>query len=519
MRQLVRELRGGAWLCALAGGIVSLPASADVVTEWQVQYQQVIRQTGGAPCPISRSGPMISVAMYDAINAIDRVEDPNGSFEPYQHDLPPVTPGTSRTAAAAAAAYTVLSELHGSGLVPPNDFMQLQFEAKLAESLAGIPEPGRTLGVEFGTTVANMLLEKRANDGYDGDPTYVYGGQPGDFRVTPDGPNLPAFSPHWGACTPWAMVSGDQFRPSRFEDLFNYDMTALLTSNEYVEQIHGGPGVLGVMEYGERDSAVRTEEQTLIAWFWANDRDGTYKPPGHCIEISLVVSAQEQLTLSENARMFALVGMGLADACVGAWEAKYKTPIDLWRPIDGCRETLDDGNPNTVPDPDWLPLNDFTPPFPAWISGHASFGGVHSRIMERFLGTDDVTFTVGSDEFVFNPFTGFPHDTTRTFTSFSQAGYENALSRVYLGVHYQWDADDAYNMGREIADWVFDHKLGPACPSDFNDDNIVGSEDLNAVLKGFGCVGDDCAGDINRDGKTDSLDLNFLLTVFGQGCP
>lgn len=449
-RTLSREMVG----CAMVLLAVCGTARADVVVEWQSTYQDVIRATGGAPCPVSRAGPIFSVAMFDAINSIDAVENFNASFQPYTSGLPVPAAGTSREAAAASAAYHALNQLH-VGNVPAQNLITARYNAQIA----AIPDgPAKAAGMAHGQQVATLLLAQRANDGFDADPSYTYGGNPGDFRVTPDGPNVPAFSPHWGNATPWGLTHGAQFRPTRLTDYGS--MAALLQSQEYADNINGAPGIPGVKDLGSRTSAVRSAEQTQIAWFWANDRDGTSKPPGQLVEISKVVSAQESLTLSQNARMFALVNMAMADACIAAWDSKYNTNIDLWRPIDAIRETLDDGNPMTSPDASWLPLNDFTPPFPAYTSGHATMGAAHAGIMAALFG-DAYNFSVGSDEFSVNLGLGYDPNLTRSFTSFSDAAWENALSRIYLGVHFYFDALDGNILGYDVANHVFSTLLQP----------------------------------------------------------
>ncbi len=437
-------------VCALVA--LSGSAYGDVVTDWQSAYQDVIRVTGGAPCPVSRGGPMMSLAMYDAINSIDAVNNYSSSFKPYTPGLPVPAAGTSREAAAAAAAYYSMLPLHSS-----NPASVAIIESQYLASLSSIPDgPAKTAGINHGYAVAGALQTYRQNDGWDADPSYSYGGHAGDFAVTPDGPNVPAFSPHWGNVTPWGMQSGSQFRPTRLTDYGS--MSNLLQSDEYTQNINGGPGIPGVKDLGSRDSASRTAEQTEIAWFWANDRDGTSKPPGQLVEISKVVSGQEGLSLSSNARMFALVNMAMGDACIAAWDAKYNTPIDLWRPIDAIRETYDDGNPNTTPVEDWLPLNDFTPPFPAYVSGHATMGAAHAGIMAALFG-DNYAFSIGSDEFGVNPGLGYDPGLMRSFDSFSDAAWENAMSRVYLGVHYYFDSLDGNILGYDVAEWVFANNL------------------------------------------------------------
>lgn len=504
-------------LAAASMTVCIASARADVVTEWNETYLDVTRVTGGAPCPISRAGPMFTLAMFDAINAIDRANGAAG-FESYQQGLPVPAAGISREAAGAAAAYTAMASLHASN-APAMALIQARYDAQLAGIATGA---AKTAGIAFGQSVANGLLALRANDGYDGDPSYTQGGHAGDWRITPDGPFVQPFTPHWGNVVPWGLPSGSYFRPTTLTDFGS--MSSLMRSAAYAEQINGSAAVPGVKALGARVSATRTADETEAAWFWANDRDGTSKPPGQLIQITLVLSQQFNLSLSENAHLFGLVGLGLGDACVAAWDAKYNTEIDLWRPISAIRETVDDGNTLTNPDPAWLPLNDFTPPFPAYVSGHATFGAVHAAIMRRYFGTDNITFTVGSDEFGANPGLGYPANLTRTFTSFSQAAWENAMSRVWLGVHFYWDSLDGNILGDRVGNYDFSHYLRPvaACDPDVNEDGSIDAADVdflvNVIAGGANPL--EMNPDFNRDGNADQGDIDAMINaIAGGGCP
>lgn len=515
----VRELA----ILAVAMSSAGAPARADVVTEWIDTYRAVTRFNGGAPCPISRSGPMMCLAMYDAVNSIDRADNFGASFKPYQRTLGPAQPGSSREAAAAAAAYAIMAgtnPIQSDDLPQVGALIQQTYDTQLAAIADG---PAKANGIAFGEAVGAQMLLLRHLDGYDANPSYVLGGMAGDWCPTPDGPVLQPFTPHWGNVTPWGIESGSQFRPTRLTDYGS--MQNLLQSAEYAAQINGSVDVPGVKDLGARESGSRTADQTEAAWFWANDRDGTSKPPGQLLEITKVVSSAHGLTLSQNARLFGLVAMAMGDACITGWDAKYLTPIDLWRPIDAVRETLDDGNAATVAQPGWLPLADFTPPFPAYVSGHATFGAVHASIMEQYFGTDSITFTIGSDEFAANPSLGYPANLTRTFTSFSQAAWENAMSRVWLGVHYYWDATDGNVLGYEVGEFVFAHQLRPVnsgpCVADLVTDGIV--EDLDFVQFALqydvfdcalGAMLQGCSADLNSDGVVDDVDFVLFATAY-----
>ena len=200
----------------------------------------------------------------------------------------------------------------------------------------------------------------------------------------------------------------------------------------------------------------RTDDQTTAAYFWANDVDGTSKPPGQLYKITADVVTARPVTF--RIKLFALVSMAMADAAVAAWDAKFDTAIDLWRPDTAIEEPQTDNNSATTAQANWVPLSNdrngvhFSPSFPAYISGHATFAGAWAGIMKRFYGTDAVTFTAKTED---------PHavGVTRTFTSFSAAANEDALSRLWLGVHYRWDADAGLSTGDNVAGYVFGNRL------------------------------------------------------------
>ena len=175
--------------------------------------------------------------------------------------------------------------------------------------------------------------------------------------------------------------------------------------------------------------------------------DGTFKPPGHLNYITQVVADDQNLSLQDKARLFAMVSVAMGDAAIVAWDAKYNRDVDLWRPVEGIRRADEDGNDATISDPTWEALAMYTPPFPAYTSGHATFAAVHAGVMAAFFGTDNISFTVGTDD---------PDavGVLRSFDSFSQAAFENAISRVYLGVHWWFDGEFGLESGYNLADWI-----------------------------------------------------------------
>ena len=411
---------------------------SDAVLNWNRALLEVIRQVGGAPTTASRGAAMMHGAIYDAVNSA------LGTHQPYLVAVP-VTGRVALPVAVAHAAYGTLAAAF------PHTTVDLT--AELHKALADVPdgedEAAVAAGRAVGEAAARAMVAARADDGSDDTTAYVPGTLPGDWRPTGSGP---AVGPYWFRVRPFALERGDQFRPPRPAGFAS--ITELLRSVEYAAQLNE------VKLLGQAGSTARTAEQTETAHFWANDLDGTYKPPGQLLDITRIVAEIRGLDIAQNARLFALVSLALADAALAAWDAKYATDLDLWRPETAIQLADTDGNAGTSPDKGWQPLSadragkHFSPAFPAYVSGHATLAGAHAAVLRAFFGTDNLTFTAGTED---------PHakGVTRRFNSFTQAALENARSRVYLGVHYQWDADHGFLTGTAVGDRVAATRLRP----------------------------------------------------------
>jgi len=413
---------------------------ADEITRWNAVLLDVIRDVGGPPGPIARGAAMMHTAMYDAVNSIAPA-----THKPYCVSVPAAATASIEAAIAYAARDAIVSVPAFAGGIA-------KFEAQLTTVINGLA-PGADVdgGEAVGRACAAAMTARRVGDLADDTSPYAPGSQPGDWR-----PNAgaTAANPNWGNVKPFCMPSGQAFRPTRPGGYAS--KIAMLKSKEYAAQFNE------VKKLGKDRPVSAADETTQIAFFWANDLDGTYKPPGQLFEITRIVSDQRGLSLVENARLFALVALGMGDAGIVAWDSKYDTNLDLWRPDTAIHLANTDGNTSTTNDAGWTPLlknpatgKHFTPPFPAYVSGHATFGGVHAAIMRRFFGTDNVTFTAKTND------PNLPAGTTRPFNSFTEAALENARSRVYLGVHFQWDGDNGYHSGNALGEFIFDNVLTP----------------------------------------------------------
>jgi len=356
--------------------------------------------------------------MYDAVNGISRTHE--------SYLAPGTVPAsTSKEAAASAAAHKVLTTL-----LPTNAPM---FDALHAATLAGVRSgPQKAKGIAWGQSVAMAILAARANDGSTAVVAPPGGSGPGVWVPTPPA-NANYLLPQWGAVLPFVMRSSTQFRPPGPPAL---DSAKWAADYNEVKMLGGAAG------------SARTPDQTQIALFWA-DGAGTETPPGHWNHIAQDVAKALGNTMEENARLFALLNMAMADAAICAWDAKFH--YHNWRPVTAIRNADTDGNALTEPDTAWSSLI-ITPPFPDYVSGHSTFSAAAATVLALYYGTDDVAFTTGSD---------FLPGVLRSFTSFSQAATEAAMSRVYGGIHFRFASDDGLAGGLKIGEWTVANHLQP----------------------------------------------------------
>ncbi|MGW5667305.1 vanadium-dependent haloperoxidase [Micromonospora sp. NPDC003776] len=454
-----RRRRSAAALAALTVGtavavVPTSPAIAvaptDHVLYWNDVLIRTFKQVGGAPGPLARAGAMVHGAIYDAANSALCAGGADRCIgQPYRIKVSPTAGVTPDLATSIDyAAYDTLRSIWPS----------IDFAADLATAQEGKTDsPNRTDGQRIGSASAQAMIDFRANDGSPDTSTYVDGTIAGQWRRTNlTDPTATAVTPSWGLLKPFAMTSNTQFRPGPPGGYTSYG--ALLTSQLYADQVDE------VKRLGANNSTTRTTDQTQAGWFWANDLDGTYKPPGQLFTHTQIVARSAKLTQAGNARLFALVGIAMGDAAIVAWDAKYQTNIDLWRPETAIHEPQDDNNAATKPDGNWKPLSadtkgvNFSPAFPSYTSGHATFAAAWAGAMKGFFGTGAFRFVGTTDD---------PHavGVQRAFTGFDAAATENARSRVYLGVHYQFDADAGMSSGSQLANYVTGNLLRPAVPA------------------------------------------------------
>ncbi len=428
--------------------------SVDPVLEWNSIMLDALKNDSylGAnskqmgPTRASRAFAIVQAAVYDAVNSIDH------SYQPYLINVPNPR-GTSIAAAVAQAAHDTLVSLFPD--------YQTTLDSDLNADLAKIRDPfGRAWGQFVGASVAANILAVRAGDHADDPMPYQFGTGPGQWQPDPLHPDQHAVGPAWGEVKTFGIPNMESFHVPAPPAL---DSPAYADAYNEVKN-YGGDGI--------HTPTMRTAEQTQIGIFWGYDGSpGLGTPPRFYNQIAEVLSVQKHLSVVQNARFFALINLALGDAGIACWDGKYD--YVLWRPITGIREGDTDSNPNTDPDPNWTYLGapadngggtNFTPPFPSYSSGHATFGGALFRMMADFFGTDSVHFTIGSDEFngvTKDQFGNKRPIVFRSFNSFSQAAEENGQSRIYLGIHWAFDKTAGIACGESIADYIFNNLLLP----------------------------------------------------------
>jgi hypothetical protein len=403
--QVVKVALSALGVLVMVGASAPRNATADVVTDWNII---ALNATAAPPNSILQSRVLAVVhgAIYDTVRAVDRKGDT------YAVDAT-AAPGASVDAAVATTAHAVLVRLA--------PMQRPMLDAALNGTLAKIADgQDKTDGISIGAQIAEKLLALRQADGADAKVAFTPKPGPGLYQLTPPH-NLPAILPHWGNVTPFVLRSrsGLEFKgpPTIASSAFARDF-------EEVKSI------------GARNSATRTADQTAAAIFWTVQT----AVPWHAA--ARAASITKQLSITENARLFALLSMATADSQIIAFDEKYKRPF--WRPITAIRAAIDLDIPGLKGDPDWEPLT-VTPPQPDYPSAHCIFSGAAEAVLRAFFGSDEVNVSVTAPG---------PFGVTRTYRKFSEMTQEVENARVWSGIHFRTADRDGVEVGRKIGEIV-----------------------------------------------------------------
>jgi hypothetical protein len=392
----------------LAGTLTCLavPAVANVITDWDTKAVAIV-----APAPLGqRELAMVHVAMFDAVNAIER------RYRPYLVQ-PTALKTTSQDAAAATAAATVLAGLHPQAAA--------EIKAALATSLAAIADgEAKTDGIKLGEAVAAKVLQARANDGANAPDAYRPKTKPGVYVPTPI-----TVASVWPAVTPFALTKPSQFRPQP---------PIALESKEWAADFNE------LKALGGKTGSKRSPEQTETAHFWLMVGAPGYHP------IARQLIAAKQMSVIDSARFMALYAVSLADAYIAVFDAKYH--YEFWRPITAIRNGDTNGNPATELEATWQPIAN-TPMHPEYPCAHCIQSGAAVAVIESVLGSRDI-----SEVSLTSP---TAPGVTRRWTNLDAFSEEIANARIWAGFHYRFSTRVGTDMGRQIGEYVMKNVMQP----------------------------------------------------------
>lgn len=387
----------------------------DPVIEWNMIMRTTVAPiVGFMP---TRTAAMMHLAIFEAVNAI--VKD----YEPYLGTLE-APANASPKAAAIAAAHHTLRSLH-----PENG---TSLDASLDASLSAIPDgTAKVHGIAVGEEAADAILAIRVNDraAVANLQMYVPGSEPGDWQLTPPG-FVRNFFVGWGNVATFGIKDGAQFNPKP---------PPSIDSNKYARHYNE------VKEFGSVNSTVRTQAQTDRARFYSVNL-----PTYVFNETASQVSVAEGKTLSENARIFALLNMSIADGLISSMASKYY--YDYWRPVTAIQAGDTDGNSRTKADPNWMPLI-ITPPYPAYASNYASAARSAQEVLEEVFRDNGQSITLVS--------ANSSVDITLHYTRFSDITDDASNARIHGGIHYRFDTDAGKRMGQRIGSYIVREHLRP----------------------------------------------------------
>jgi hypothetical protein len=406
--------------------------SSEIITTWnQKLLDMAIAEDGLLTLKGVRTEAMMHTAIHDALNAIL----PKYSFYSFE--------GKNTLADPIAAATQAAYEIALSQFPDKKAGLDTELNRWLNTVQNG---DSKTAGINLGKEAASAILKDRSNDKWDGEADYEWHpmapGVYAEFKEHSGTPEGFVFGAGWAAAKPFLLSAQDQFRSPPPPEINSSDYTKAF--NE-------------VKEYGSFESKVRTPDQTHFAMWWKDFVENSHN------RLARELIAKEDLNLWESARVFALLNMTIYDAYVNVFDNKFY--YNHWRPYTAIRWAAHDGNPDTEPDSDWNNLHKHTYAFPSYPSAHGTASTAAMTVLANTLGTgNEYNFTMTTDMVdKAGPFSEKikMDPSTRSFTSFSEAGMEAAMSRVYLGIHFRYDSEEGYNLGAKIGDYANQNYLLP----------------------------------------------------------
>jgi hypothetical protein len=419
MRARVRRWARALLVISFLGGArIAAAQSPQTIIDWN---QAVLTTLGtpGVPDPtvfFTRPLAMVHVAIFEAVNSFER------GYTPYL-DYVDVPADASRDVAAAQAAHDVLAALYPS--------QQATYDALLARQTSGLTPAAVQGGARVGAAAARAVLMDRANDGWNRpQPPYLLPSLPGFWQPVPP-QNAAATFAHYPDVRPFVIGHTRQFL---------VEPAPALTSARYATDFNE------VKAIGSATSTTRTADQTLVARLFAAVGTTTSIP---AVWNNLVRDLARSSGASgvDTARLFALTNIAFHDALFTSFSGKYL--YGLWRPTTAVRDADRDGNAATDADPNWVALIP-TPPYPTYPGNYACLSSAITRVLALAFGRDEVPFTVTWAE-------ANGPGWTRSYARFSQLAEEAAKSRVYGGIHFNFDTTSSFGTCNPLGQYVYEN--------------------------------------------------------------
>lgn len=485
---------------------------------WDVAVQAAVIATGPGPTIASRAYAMMHTAMYDAWSAYDSVAISTNLGDDLQRPDSENTEA-NKTKAMSFAAYRVLDDLFST---------QTEIFENVMEQFGFDPtdtSTDTTTATGIGNRMASELLTVRHADGSNqlgdaatGTAGVAYSDTTGYTPINPTGDPIdiqrwtPEFvpvdavpgeenaiqrflTPQWGTVAAFGFEDANDFLPEAPQPFLLVDGTTDLDAQTITladgtvlnidKSLIGtviNPEFISQAKEVVEFSANLTDEEKIIAEFW-EDGGGTSFPPGTTMTFGQFVSARDNHSTDEDAKLFFALGNAVFDAGVATWNAKVV--YDYVRPVRAIRElgelgligefdadlggfAIDAWVPNngtqTILATDFLtyqlPGGNVSPPFAEYTSGHSAFSASGATVLQLFTGSDEfggsVTFSAGSA--VFEDATPL-EDVTLSWDTFSAAADEAGLSRLYGGIHFTEGDVNGRTLGEDVGDAAYEQAL------------------------------------------------------------
>jgi hypothetical protein len=425
----------------------------------------------GGPTKTARALAIIHLAAHDAYAQVTK------KLNPILKNNLPSPPATLEKNEANGATALLCAGIRAATILYP-DFKKFIATAAAKLLNANDGDCCNDLACKYGEQVADAWIAARMNDGSSAPQLdTLYSQAAGRHRPDPLNPKQPALGRNWGSVTPFVLENIDCDAPLKSPpNLDDSNGADLDTKKDGMPFTDYADSFVEVKRDGKNDLPQKDWPKAVIGIFWGYD--GANKigvPPRLYNQVVRAIDGFAKQPHELQIKVLTAINVAMADAGIAAWYWKYR--YDVWRPVLGVREAdagwgpqgKGDNNPGTAGDPFWLPLGapnsnstspNGTPGFPAYPSGHATFGAACFETAAALLGS---TTALTNVEFVSDEFNGVTTDNTGAVRPKYEAKFtlqkaieDNNESRIWLGVHWRFDAEGGEKVGSAIATKVIE---------------------------------------------------------------